>query len=337
MKIPKIGMGTFGSDRYSDEVVADAVRSAIDIGYKMFDCASVYGNEKNIGDVFNESFKSGKLKREETIVISKVWNDMHGEGKVIESCKKSIKDLKCGYIDIYFVHWPFPNFHSKGCDANSRCKDSKPFFAEDFMTVWRQMEFLKNQGYVREIAMSNMTVPKFEQVLPLCEIKPFAHEMELHPTFRQKELYDYCKKNEMEIIGYCPLGSPNRPERDRTPEDISDTAMPVIRDLAEKYNVHPAEICLAWAVKSGHTPIPFASRRENLVKNYRISQSDILTDEDMKLLETLPSDNRLVKGHVFLWDGARDWKDLWDEKGVLEKWLYDGNAFSIASENDKTL
>ncbi len=79
---------------------------------------------------------------------------------------------------------------------------------------------LKKEGLVREIAVSNMTIPKLEAILPLCEIPPFANEMELHPSFQQPELYSYCKSHNMEIIGFCPLGSPNRPERDRT-EGIS--------------------------------------------------------------------------------------------------------------------
>lgn len=330
MELPKIGMGTFGSDKYDEQTVADAVRTAIELGYKMFDCAQVYGNEKQIGEVFANAFESHLTKREDIIIISKVWNDMHGEGKVIESCLQTIKDLKCEYLDIYFMHWPFPNYHAKGCSIHSRNADSKPFFAEDFMVAWRQMEWLKKNGYVKEIAMSNMTIPKFEAVLPLCEIKPYAHEMELHPTFQQIELYEYCKNKDMKIIGYCPLGSPNRPERDRTPDDIADTQVEQIVELSKKYNCHPAEICIAWAIKKGHIPIPFASRKVNLIKNLQVATSINLTDEDMAVIEKVDADNRLVKGHVFLWSGANDWHDLWDEKGNLEKWIYNGKQWEIA-------
>lgn len=327
MNLPKIGMGTFGSDKYDDRTVAESVKNAIELGYKMFDCAAVYGNEDKIGEIFAEAFANGTVARKDIVIISKVWNDMHGEGKVIESCLQTIKDLQCEYLDIYFMHWPFPNYHAKGCSVDSRNADSKPFFAEDFMVAWRQMEWLKKNGYVKEIAMSNMTIPKFEAVLPLCEIQPFAHEMELHPTFQQQELYDYCKEKGMQIIGYCPLGSPNRPERDRTPEDIADTMVPEIVALSEKYNCHPAEICLAWAIKKGHTPIPFASRKANLIKNLAVSDNIALTDAEMQILEEVDADNRLVKGHVFLWEGATDWHDLWDENGELEPWQFDGKKW----------
>lgn len=327
MELPKIGMGTFGSDKYDEKTVANAVKFAIKAGYRLFDCASVYGNESEIGDVFAEAFKSGVTKREDIVVISKVWNDMHGEGKVIESCFNTLKDLKLDYLDIYFMHWPFPNYHAKGCDVDSRNPDSRPFYVDEFMTAWRQMEWLKKNGFVKEIAMSNMTIPKLEAVLPLCEIMPYAHEMELHPSFQQKALYEYCISHSIKIIGYCPLGSPNRPERDRTPDDVADTEMPEIVSIANEHGCHPAEICLAWAMQSGHTPIPFASREINIIKNLMVQNKIVLSRDEMETISKLDCDNRLVKGHVFLWNGATDWHDLWDEGKKLVKWIKLGERF----------
>lgn len=313
----KIGMGTFGSDRYDEDVVANAVYKAIKIGYRMFDCASVYGNEKQIGEVFKRAFDEGLVKREDLYITSKVWNDKHGEGKVIESCLQSVEDLGIGYIDLYFMHWPYPNYHAKGCDVNSRSADSKPFFVEDYMTAWRQMEELKDRGIVRDIAMSNMTIPKFEAVLPLCRIKPVAHEMELHPSFQQKELFDYCVSKGIKPIAYCPLGSPNRPDRDKEEDDVVDMQMPEIVNIAEKYGMHPAEVCLKWAIQRGQIPIPFASKAKNLLSNFRVVDSKPLSDEDMLEISKADKNCRLVKGHVFLWKGAKDWHDLWDEDGKL--------------------
>lgn len=327
MELPKIGMGTFGSDKYDEKTVANAVKFAIKAGYRLFDCASVYGNESEIGDVFTEAFESGVTKREDIVVISKVWNDMHGEGKVIESCFNTLKDLKLDYLDIYFMHWPFPNYHAKGCDVDSRNPDSRPFYVDEFMTAWRQMEWLKKNGFVKEIAMSNMTVPKLEAVLPLCEIKPYAHEMELHPSFQQKALYEYCITHSIKIIGYCPLGSPNRPERDRTPDDVADTEMSEIVSIANEHGCHPAEICLAWAMQLGHTPIPFASREINIIKNLTVQNKIVLSRDEMETISNLDCDNRLVKGHVFLWNGATDWHDLWDEGKKLVKWIKLGERF----------
>lgn len=324
-QMEKIGMGTFGSDRYDEDVVAEAVYQAIKIGYRMFDCASVYGNEKQIGMVFKRAFDEGLVKREDLYITSKVWNDKHKEGEVIESCLKSIEDLGIGYIDLYFMHWPYPNYHAKGCDVTSRSADSKPFFVEDYMVAWRQMEELKDRGLVKEIAMSNMTIPKFEAVLPLCRIKPVAHEMELHPSFQQKELFDYCVAKGIKPIAYCPLGSPNRPDRDKEEGDVVDMQMPEIVAIAQKYNIHPAEVCLKWAIQRGQIPIPFASKAKNLQSNFNTAFSQPLSDEDMQLIASTDKNCRLVKGHVFLWKGATDWHDLWDEDGKLPAYeLKDG-------------
>jgi alcohol dehydrogenase (NADP+) len=105
-------MGTFGSDKYSAETVAAAVVEAAKLGYRHFDCASVYGNEKQVGSSLQQVMRSG-IRREELWITSKVWNDMHGEGNVIASCEQSLKDLGLKYLDLYLVHWPFPNFHPK--------------------------------------------------------------------------------------------------------------------------------------------------------------------------------------------------------------------------------
>src|SRR5699024_2930010 len=135
-------------------------------------------------------------------------------------------DLQLDYVDAYFVHWPFPNYHAPFAKPDDRNPDSKPFNVADFMNTWHQMEEAYDKGLVKHIGMSNMTIPKLEAVLPLCRIKPTLIEMELHPSFQQPELYDYCVANAIQPIAFCPIGSPNRPDRDKTQEDIVDIQMP---------------------------------------------------------------------------------------------------------------
>ena len=318
-EIPCIGMGTFGSDRFTPSQVAQAVAGAIRCGYRMFDCAVVYGNEGLIGEVFTAAVQEGVVKREELYIASKVWNDMHGQGDVLLSCAKTLRDLKLAYIDAYFVHWPFPNYHSPGCDGDSRNPDSKPFLADDFMTTWRQMERLHDMGLVRHICMSNMTIPKLEAVLPRCRIKPSLIEMELHPCFQQQALFDYVIANDIMPIGFCPIGSPNRPERDRIPDDIVDIAVPEVVEIAKAHIVHPALICLKWAVQRGQIPIPFSIHEDKYISNLRCTTEDSLTDAEMERMKTAERNCRLIKGQVFLWPGADDWHDLWDEDGVIVK------------------
>jgi alcohol dehydrogenase (NADP+) len=319
MKIPNIGMGTFGSDRFSPEQVSNAVEGAIKTGYRLFDCASVYGNEALIGNVFERAVSGGTVKCEELFITSKVWNDKHGKGDVLLSCAGSLKDLKLDYIDLYFVHWPFRNYHAPGCDGDSRNPDSRPFSTDQFMETWRQMERLVDMGLVKAIGMSNVTIPKLEAVLPLCRIKPVAIEMELHPAFQQPELFDYCVSKMIQPIGFCPIGSPTRPERDKTSDDIAATQMPEIIEIAKAHNVHPAIICLKWAAARGQIPIPFSVYESEYESNLRCVTEDPLTKEEMRTIELADKNCRLIKGQVFLWEGATDWRDLWDEDGVIVK------------------
>lgn len=316
-EIPCMGLGTFGSDKYGAEQVSQAVYGAIRYGYRLIDCAAVYQNEDSIGEVLQRVMQEGTVERKDLFVTSKVWNDMHGEGKVLESCRKSLQDLKLDYLDLYFVHWPFPNYHAPGCSGDSRNPDSRPFSVEEFMATWRQCEELVDKGLVRYIGMSNMTIPKLEAVLPLCRIQPAALEMELHPSFQQKELFAYAQEHNILPIGYCPIGSPSRPERDRTDEDIADTQMPAVLAAAEAHGVHPAVICLKWAVQRGQVPIPFSVKKEQYISNLKCASEDPLTDEEMKAIAVEDKNCRLIKGQVFLWEGAKGWEDLWDVEGVI--------------------
>ena len=243
--MPAVGMGTFGSDHVSAQEVSQAVAGAVEAGYRSFDCAACYGNEAQIGQFFADAFARGTVKREELFIASKVWNDMHGDGDVLIACARTLKDLKLDYLDMYYVHWPFPNYHAPGCDVDSRNPDARPFSVEEFMKTWRQMERLVDMGLTRHIGMSNMTIKKLEQVLPLCRIRP-------------------------------------------------------------------AVICIKWAVQRGQTPIPFSTKEKNYTANLRCVTEDPLTEEEMDIIRGLDRNNRLIKGQVFLWEGASGWEDLWD-------------------------
>lgn len=314
--IPAIGLGTFGSDHVSADEIAEAVRSAAMAGYRHFDCASVYMNEHRIGQVLAELFAAG-LSRDQLWITSKLWNDKHAERDVIPACRQSIADLQASYLDCYLVHWPFPNFHPPGCSVDSRSPDAKPYLHENFMKTWQQMEALVDSGLVRHIGTSNMTIPKLKLLLRDARIRPAVNEMELHPHFQQPELFEFVKANGIQPIGYSPLGSPNRPERDRTPADTSPLTDPVILRIAERLGVSPAIVCVKWAIRRGQIPIPFSAKRANYLANLRAAVSDPLTDEDVSAIAAIDRKNRLIKGQVFLWKAGQTWEDLWDMEGDI--------------------
>jgi alcohol dehydrogenase (NADP+) len=315
-KIPAIGLGTFGSDRISGPQVAEAVLEAAAVGYRHFDCAAVYGNEELLGHSLRRIIAGG-IPREELWVTSKLWNDKHDENDVIPAFEKSLADLQLDYLDLYLIHWPFPNYHPPGCDVSSRSPNAQPYLHENYMKTWRKLEHLVEADLVRHIGTSNMTIPKLRLLLRDARIKPVCNEMELHPHFQQPELFNFVLDNGMIPIGFSPIGSPARPDRDRTPSDTVDTEDPVVVEIASRLKVHPAVVCVKWAVQRGQIPIPFSINRRNYLSNLRGVVEDPLTDQEMDALSRIDRNCRLIKGDVFLWKENQTWEALWDVDGEI--------------------
>ena len=317
-RLPAVGLGTFGSDSVSAAEVAAAVRGAADAGYRHVDCASVYGNEREIGDSLRTVVRGG-VARDDLWVTSKLWNDKHAEADVMPSCEQTLRDLQLDYLDLYLVHWPFPNFHPPGCDVHSRSAGARPYEHDRFMAMWRQMERLVERGLVRHIGTSNMTIPKLRLVLRDAAIRPVVNQMELHPHFQQPELFRFVRDNGIVPVGYSPLGSPGRPERDRTPADTVDMEDPVIVSIAARLGVTPAMVCLKWALQRGGVVIPFSVKPSNYLANLRAALLPPLSDADMAAIAGIDRRCRLIKGQVFLWRDGQSWEDLWDEDGEIAR------------------
>jgi diketogulonate reductase-like aldo/keto reductase len=315
-QIPAIGLGTFGSDRVGAAEVAAAVSDAARVGYRHFDCAAVYGNEAEIGEAL-EDIQRTVARRHEIWVTSKLWNDKHAPKDVLAACKQSLRDLRLEYLDLYLVHWPFPNFHPPGCSIDSRSPDARPYVHAAFMETWGAMERLLEEGLVRNIGTSNMTIPKLELLLKEAHTAPHCNEMELHPHFQQPAFLSYLTERRIQPIGFCPLGSPGRPDRDRTAEDTSPLLDPVVMEIAAAHWVHPAAVCLKWAVQRGEVVIPFSVNPRNYIQNLRAVIGDPLTQVEMEMIAAADRGCRLIKGQVFLWKEHQPWEDLWDGNGVV--------------------
>jgi len=314
--MPAIGLGTFGSDRVPAELVAEAVIGAVEAGYRHIDCAAVYGNEPLIGQAL-ERVRAGGVDRSELFVTSKLWNDRHHPADVRPAFEQSLRDLRLDYLDLYLVHWPFPNVHAPGVAVTSRAPGAKPYIHEAYMATWRELEQLVDEGLIRHIGTSNMTIPKLELLLRDARIRPAANEMELHPHFQQPQLFGYVVERGIQPIGFAPIGSPARPDRDRTPEDTVDTEDPVIVEIAARLGVHPAVVCVKWAVQRGQVPIPFSTRPANYLANLRAVVEDPLTHDEMRAIAGIDRNSRLIKGQVFLWKEGQGWEALWDLDGTI--------------------
>ncbi len=315
-RMPAIGLGTFGSDRYGPAEVSNAVAGALRAGYRLVDCAAVYGNEDRIGDVLTEAISEG-IPREELFVVSKVWNDAHTPEAAVASVHRSLRDLRLDHLDAVFVHWPFPNHHPPMADTSARDPHARPYDHDAYLALWQALEGLVDAGLVRHLGTSNTTIPKLELLLRDARIAPALNEMELHPCFQQPELFDFCLAHGVQPVGYSPLGSPSRPERDRTPDDVVDVEDPVVVRIAAAHGVHPALVCLKWAVARGQVPIPFAVKPEQYTANLRAVVEDPLTAAEVEELRAADRGNRLIKGQVFLWPGAESWEELWDLDGRI--------------------
>ena len=170
--MPAIGLGTFGSDRVGSKEVAAAVEGAAAIGYRHFDCASVYGNKEAVGASLEDD-RPRRDKARGTVVASKLSNDQHSEADVIASCQKSLANLRLDYLALFLVHWPFPNFYPPGCDVTSRGPNAKPYIHGIYMKTWRAMETLVERKLVAASAR------------PICPSPSWSSSCETRASSRQ--------------------------------------------------------------------------------------------------------------------------------------------------------
>ncbi|XP_043484330.1 aldo-keto reductase AKR2E4-like isoform X2 [Leptopilina heterotoma] len=274
-KVPVLGLGTWqGVDSPSE--VESAVRLAIDIGYRHFDCAAVYGNEREIGKVLREKIADGTVKREDLFIVTKVWNDDHKEQEVVKACKDSLKKFGLDYIDLYLIHWPV--------------SDSDDV---DYIETWRGMEKCVELKLTKNIGLSNFNAEQIRRILAVAKIKPVMNQVECHVNLVQKKLRDLCREYSIEITSYSPFGAPNTPGSNSGFKSVEKVTLdaPILLKLAEKYNKTKFQIALRFLVDIGTIPIPKSSTEKNLKANFDIFDFK-LTAEEIIEIEKLDSGKR---------------------------------------------
>ena len=334
--IPQTAMGTFHSDNPDlEENMEDIVVEAIRLGYRHIDCATAYQNEEVVGRAITKAIHLGLVKREELFVLSKLWNKHMTPAEVVPACDDSLRMLGLDYLDMYVVHWPWPNFHVPGATGDAMNDKAVPYIHEDFMKVWDKMTELKKSGKVKNIGTSNQTKKTMELLLRDTNNynRPVYNQMELHPLFQQQELVRFFIENNVVPSGYMSLGSPRRPGRDRFPEHQEDMQHPVIQKIAKETNLTPAQVCLAWAhqredYKVGY--VAMAERSAWIKSNLETGTKNFLGKEQLQAIDGDETDeypgintnNRLIWGQVFFWPEARllghDRDALWNDTQVFE-------------------
>jgi len=306
--MPAIGLGTW---KMEDGSATAAVKTALDCGYRYFDCAPIYMNESDIGPAFEECFAAGKIKREEVWVTSKLWCNRHRPDLVQGALEQTLADLKLDYLDLYMIHWPVVFRHDihrpeKGADMISL--DEMPL-----ADTWKALEACVEAGLCRNIGVCNFSVKKLKSLLADCKIPPSANQVECHPLLPQEELFDYCKANNIQFIAYSPLGSGDRPERMRDESDPNLFEAPEILSLAKTRGVTPGQLMLAWAVCRGTIAIPKSSNPQRLADNLAAGSLELSADE-LALIDAIETNHRFVHGRFWEVEGGPyTVANIWDE------------------------
>jgi diketogulonate reductase-like aldo/keto reductase len=250
--MPMLGFGTFQIE--DGKVVINAVKTALELGYRHIDTAAVYGNECGVG----EGIRQSGIARENLFVTTKVWNSDQGYESTLRAFDASLKRLGLDYLDLYLIHWP------------------KPLSGD----TWKALEKIYTEKRVRSIGVSNFHIHHLEEILERCSLKPMVNQIEFHPCLIQQPLLDYCKQHNIQYEAWSPLMQ----------NEIF--SIPLMQKIAEKYHRTIAQIVLRWDIQKGVVTIPKSIHPERIKENMEIFDFEI-SEEDMQLIASLDKGQRV--------------------------------------------
>lgn len=250
--IPAIGFGTWKLK--NNEETVEIIKEAINCGYRHIDTASAYGNEETIGKAIKET----NVDRKDLFITGKLWNDDRGYENIITACKRTIKNLNCDYLDLYLIHWPAAKaVHDNWIEINNE--------------TWQAFEYLYEQGLVKAIGVCNFKINQLEELFKTAKIKPMVNQIEFHIGVYNKDILNYCLKNNIIVEAWSPLGSGKLFKVDE------------LKEIASKYNVSVAQLCIRWCLQNNTLPLPKSKNIDRIKNNLDVFNFEI-SDEDMKYL-----------------------------------------------------
>lgn len=265
IQIPQLGFGTaaIGQWQEDSEYVTDTLLNAMEVGYRHFDTAAIYGNERALG----RAIEQFKLPRNELFIVSKLWDTQQGKEKTHEAFERSCERLQLDYLDLYLIHFPNPEYTRE---------------------TWEIMEELYDEKKIRALGVSNFRESDIEDILSFAKVKPAYNQIELHPYLIQNALVDYCNAHSIAVSCWSPLGSGEWSGAKIEDKPVSD---PLIIKLAEKHNVTPAQIILKWDLQQHRIVIPKAEHESHMKDNFHLS-GFTLDQEEITAINQLNKNKR---------------------------------------------
>lgn len=254
IRMPRLGLGLYKATGGTE--AEDAVRAAAEIGYRLFDTASAYKNEEEVG----RGLRATGIPREELFVTTKVWNTAQRIGNIEGAFSRSLERLGLDYVDLYLIHWPVP-----GC----------------YLDTWHVLEEIYQSGRARAIGVSNFTPFQLDDILMHGTVVPAVNQIELHPLNSQDETRTFCQKNGIVVQAYAPLARG------------AYLDLKLMRQLAEKHHRSPAQIGLRWILQKGVTVIPKSVHPDRLLENSQIFDFS-LDENEVAAIDALNEDRRVA-------------------------------------------
>jgi alcohol dehydrogenase (NADP+) len=257
--IPAVGFGTLIPDA---AVTISATTAALEAGFRHFDCAERYGNEREVGEALQAGITSGGIAREDIFVTTKLWNTNHRPERVEPAFEASLNRLRLNYLDLYLIHTPFA--FQAGEEQDPRDQNGNVVYDREvtLLDTWRAMESLVDRGRCRAIGLSDINLDGLLPIYESARVKPAVVQVESHPYLPETELLEFCREKGIVLLAFAPLGHGMRPG------PLED---PVILAIAARVGKTPAQVLLAWAVQRGTALLTTPRSADRARENFNIS------------------------------------------------------------------
>jgi diketogulonate reductase-like aldo/keto reductase len=258
-EIPALGFGTLIPDPLATR---QATKTALEVGFRHFDCAERYRNEQAVGDAMHEMFKAGKIQRKDVFVTTKLWNNNHRPERVQPAFEASRQRLQLDSVDCYLIHTPFA--FQPGEEQDPRDEHGQVIYDPGVRLVetWRALEHLMDEGLCKSIGLSDVSLQQLQEIVEVARIRPSVVQVESHPYLPQWDLLDFCQQHGIVLLAFAALGHGIEP---RLLDD------PLITTIAQRVHKTPAQVVLAWAVQRGTALLTTSTTPRRIQENFEVS------------------------------------------------------------------